>query len=414
MSSRLYLFVIYSIGFLDHMGLGLAIPIFTLLFFDQTLTIVPAETSAEMRGFWLGLLLALTPLSQFFCAPIFGALSDRKGRKVVLQAGMGIAVVGYAINVLGVLLSSIPFLILSRILIGVSDGTVPVGQAAISDISTEENKARRFSLFNMCLGTGFAVGPFIGGFTADSTNGSWCGYATPFAIAGAVSLFNLVLVSLQFPAMPIANNDRGPYKLFDGIFNLKRAFYWIEFRHIFVAAFAFCFGWAFFAEFMSVYLKEVLNFNVRELGYAYAYNSIWYALCTGLLTLPILKWYKPEKIVSLALLFGGLYYPLFFFVQTGWDFVLFNPLLMYALALIFPTMGALVSNMAGKNRQGEVLGVYHSVFAIAFGLSPLLGGVIVGKYPFSTVIVASAAFLIAGTVLYREARKVDSPDLIRM
>lgn len=412
MSSRLYLFVIYSIGFLDHMGLGLAIPIFTLLFFDPEMTILPFETSTEIRGFWLGFLLALTPLTQFFCAPILGSLSDRKGRKVVLQIGMAIAFLGYAVNVLGIIFSNLPLLIISRILIGASDGTVPVAQAAIADISTEDNKARRFSLFNMCLGTGFAVGPFIGGFMADSANGSWCGYASPFMLAGLISFCNLLLVSMQFPAMPAsATKEQKPYKIFDGLLNLKRAFYWLEFRHIFAASFTFGFGWSFFAEFMSVYLKEVLNFNIGELGYSYAYNSIWYALCTGLLTLPILKRYRPEKIVSSALLFGGLFFPFFLFVKTGWDFALFNPILMYALALIFPTMGAMVSNMAGNDRQGEVLGVYHSVFAMAFGLSPLIGGIIVGMYPASTAIVASASFLISGSLLVWRTYSALSPKL---
>lgn len=412
MSSRLYLFVIYSIGFLDHMGLGLAIPIFTLLFFDPAMTILPLEASTEIRGFWLGFLLALTPLTQFFCSPILGSLSDHKGRKFVLQVGMGIAFLGYAINVLGVILSNLPLLILSRILVGASDGTVPVAQAAIADVSSEETKARRFSLFNMCLGTGFAVGPFIGGFMADAANGAWCGYASPFMIAGMISLFNLALVSMQFPAIPAsAAKEKSSYKIFDGLLNLKRAFYWLEFRHIFAAAFAFCFGWAFFAEFMSVYLKEVLNFNIGELGYSYAYNSIWYALCTGILTLPVLKRYQPEKIVTSALLFAGLFFPFFLFVKTGWHFALFNPILMYALALIFPTLGAMVSNMAGNDRQGEVLGVYHSVFAIAFGLSPLIGGAIVGMYPASTAIVASISFLISGGLLFWKTRTASSPAM---
>jgi DHA1 family tetracycline resistance protein-like MFS transporter len=112
---------------------------------------------------------------------------------------------------------------------------VAVGQAAISDLSDESQKARRFSIFSMCLGSGFAVGPVIGGFFADTANGTFCGYATPFALAGLISLFNFTLVTFKFPTKkPVLQDESKGYHLLEGLFKLKQALYWTEYRPIFL------------------------------------------------------------------------------------------------------------------------------------------------------------------------------------
>ena len=75
------LYILLFVTFIDFMGFGLVYPIFSKVFFDQNLPFLPFETSSEMRGFWLGLLYALMPLMQFISSPIWGAISDNRGRK---------------------------------------------------------------------------------------------------------------------------------------------------------------------------------------------------------------------------------------------------------------------------------------------------------------------------------------------
>ena len=47
----------------------------------------------DMRGFWLGLLIALTPMTQFFTAALWGAISDSKECKRVIQFTLCITIV---------------------------------------------------------------------------------------------------------------------------------------------------------------------------------------------------------------------------------------------------------------------------------------------------------------------------------
>jgi MFS family permease len=149
--------IILFIGFVDYLGIGLVYPIFAVMLFDISDPIMAAEMSAAYRGAMLGILIGLTPLSAFIFAPFLGSFSDSQGRKKTLIFGMGAGCLGYCLAVVGVLAHSLPLLFVFRILVGITEGSASVAQAAIADISTENNKARRFSLFSSSVGFGFTI-----------------------------------------------------------------------------------------------------------------------------------------------------------------------------------------------------------------------------------------------------------------
>lgn len=404
MFARLNLFIIMLIGFIDHIGLGLVYPLFAIMLFDPTTTLVPLGTSDVTRGLLFGLLIGTTPISQFFSAPLLGALSDKKGRKTILVWGIFAGVLGYSFAIYGILTGNILFLFLYRLLVGISDGTAAVAHAALADISTEENKARHFSLFNMALGAGFALGPFVGGVLSDPEFVSWASYTAPFYFAGAMSLINMLLVMFKFPESRIVLGEV-KYNFLDGIYNLKRAFYWEDLRLYFLGGFAFIFGWSFFMEFIPLLLKDQFQFQASGIANFYGYSGVCYALSTGLLTAPILSKFKPEQIVPAALILLGLYLPLYFFISEPHQFWFYLPLLLFFVALIFPSSSALISNSVDEDRQGEVLGIYHSVNGAGIGLSPIFAGAIVAEYPIIIIWGGALIMFTAGIIFAVSVRK---------
>lgn len=410
-NTRLNLFIICFVGFISYCSLGLVYPIFAVLLFDPASPILPFDSSPELRGTMFGILIALTPIAQFFSATILGALSDKLGRKKVLEIGVGMSILGYAIGVLGIQFSSILLLFFFRLLIGVSEGAVAVAQAAVADLSTEKNKARHFSLFNASLGIGFTLGPFLGGMLCDSTLSSWCTYSTPFIVTGLLCTLNWLLIYFKYPDSSNRKQTIS-YNLMDGIYNLKRAFYWMGLRSYFFAAFAFSFGWIFYAEFIPITLIKLFDYKASQVGYYFAYNGFWYALSTSLLTAPLLNRFAPEKLVIKTLFFAGFYLPLFSLITDPSYLWFFNPLLMFLMAMIFPTMAAMVSNKADKDKQGEVMGIYQSVFAFAAAISPLFGGSIIANYPLVTVFGGGVAMLISG-IIFWIGQKSFSPKEMR-
>ena len=112
-------YILLLVAFVDMMGLGLIYPLFSSMLFDRSLSFFQMHIGNEIRGFWLGILIALMPLAQFFSSPIWGVVSDKKGRKKPLMVSLGIVFIGYFLAALGVFFHVLPFLFLSRLIFGV-------------------------------------------------------------------------------------------------------------------------------------------------------------------------------------------------------------------------------------------------------------------------------------------------------
>lgn len=377
---QLNLLIILFIGFVDYLGIGLVYPVFAVLLFDPNDPVLPSDSSLAYRGAMLGLLIAMTPLSQFVSSPVLGVFSDRKGRRIALITGICAGCVGYALAVLGIHNHSFLLLFLYRILVGISDGTAAVAQAALSDISNEQNKAKRFAWLNSSLGFGFTVGPFIGGKISDPSLGSWFGYTTPFVVAGILCVINLLLVIWKFPETHFPK-DRPSFNLRESLANFHKAFFWKHLRWLFIAGFALSFGWTTFNEFIPVFLKMNFGFTLSDIGNFYAYSGAWYAISAGFLIIPLLNYFKVERLVTVSL-WGCSVVMLSFLLVTHSFYIWFLvPFMMLFLATAFPTATTLVSNRTVKESQGEVLGVFQSIQASAMGLCPLIIGWAIGIYP---------------------------------
>lgn len=402
---NLNFFTILLIGFIDYLGIALVYPIFAGMLFDPAYPLVPQETSSAVRGALLGILIGLTPFTQFFSAPLLGAFSDLKGRKKTLLYGTLIGFSGYGIAILGVHIHSLAFLFAYRVFVGIASGTVPVAQAMISDISTEENKAGRFSLFSASLGLGFTIGPFLGGKLADPAFASWGSYVLPFMVASLMCLLSLIVIAWNFPETCSKKKEYASFNLMQSLQNIQKVFVWPQLRWLFIATFAFAFGWSFFNEFIPVLLRENLHFSLSEIGNYYAYGGAWYAFCSGVLTAAVLKFYPPERIGAKALV-GCALLMLLFLAMEGKDLIWWVlPPLMFGLSFTYPTTAAMVSNRAGVENQGEVLGVYQSVTGLAMGLSPLLVGSAIGLYPSLTAIGGAIAMILAAFAFRKGKRQ---------
>lgn len=377
--STLNFLIILLIGFVDYLGIGLVYPIFSVLLFDTSNSIMPFDASPEYRGAILGILFGLTPISQFFVSPILGAFSDIKGRRIALILGIGVGCLGYILGVLGVYYGSLWLLIFYRILIGVSDATAGVAQATLADISTEENKSKRFAYLNSSFGFGFAIGPFFGGIIADSSIVSWFSYSTPLIAAGMLSFMNLLLVYWKFPeTRKIVEHVQ--FDLLEGLHNIKKVFLMKNLKWLFLGGFSLCFGWAFFNEFIPILLRKRFEFSLIHIGNFYAFTGMWYAI-GALIATRFVHRCSPDKIAVISLFATGVTMLAFVGIYDSFYIWYVIPFMMTGLAFAYPTATTLISNQATPESQGEVLGVYQSVSAAAWGLSPLFVGSAIGAYP---------------------------------
>ena len=118
-------------------------------------------TQLGASGWDLGLLSSVYAAMQLVCAPFWGTLSDRIGRKPVLLIG----VLGYAIAMLIFGLSTrFWMLFLARTASGVlSSATMPTAMAYLSDNLPEKQRGGAMGQLGAAVGLGVVLGPLLGG-----------------------------------------------------------------------------------------------------------------------------------------------------------------------------------------------------------------------------------------------------------
>lgn len=141
--------VILVTTFLSITGFGLILPI------------LPYYAEAYgATGMEIGLLFTLFSAVQFITSPMFGAVSDRIGRRQLIMWGILIQIVGYLVMGFAV---SLGILFLSRFIAGVGAGNVSVSQAYVADVTPGRDRTRAYGLVGAAFGAGFLFGPVLGG-----------------------------------------------------------------------------------------------------------------------------------------------------------------------------------------------------------------------------------------------------------
>ncbi|RTZ98876.1 MAG: MFS transporter [Deltaproteobacteria bacterium] len=116
-------------------------------------------------GFGIGMIFGSFSLARTFFLPYFGRLSDRKGRKPLIVAGL----FSYALISLAFVFSdTIEMLVTIRFLQGFASAMImPVVQAYIGDITPPGREGFVMGLFNMSIFSGLSLGPLMGGIIND-------------------------------------------------------------------------------------------------------------------------------------------------------------------------------------------------------------------------------------------------------
>ncbi|HEY2416476.1 MAG TPA: MFS transporter, partial [Steroidobacteraceae bacterium] len=175
---------LFLVCVIDVLGFGILIPL--IPFMATQFGASPALITP---------ILGIYSLCQLLSAPLWGALSDRYGRRPILILSMAGACASY---LLLAATSSVTLLFVSRALAGFMAGNIAAAMAYASDISSSANRARSLGMVGAAIGIGFMLGPAIGGALAGEQLQN-ANFVRPALVSAALSIVAMLLVTFMLP-----------------------------------------------------------------------------------------------------------------------------------------------------------------------------------------------------------------------
>lgn len=378
---------------LDSFGWGVVYPILTPVIIQNSNGIFTHLPSINIRNFWYEAMIGLYCLCLFCTSPFLGGLSDAYGRKFVLMLSMFGMASGFFISALGLFLKSFALLLIGRLIAGCTAGSLPIAQAALMDISTQDEKPKRMSWVALCNVGGFAMGPVLGGFFLDEKIwGSYVNYATPFLVCALLALFGAGLLFFLFKETYTARSKER-LNAWTGFENLYLYTKHKKTRTLCLVFFIFMLAWALFFSTEPLLLVEQFNWSPSLIGYFMSFGGVVLAFGVVCLMPWLIKKTSLEMIVFysfLAMLVCSIFFPMI--RHPAWLWVLIA--LTIAVPFGYIGIATLSSQAVSANEQGKIMGVFNSYGALAWGIGPLLGGNLIQMGLKVNYLVAAVLFLV--------------------
>lgn len=311
----------------------------------------------------LGWLMSTYSLMQLICAPLWGILSDRIGRKPVLTIG----VLGYAITLLMFgLASSFWMLFLARTLSGIlSSATMPTAMAYIGDNAPEKERSKGMGQLGAAMGVGIVIGPLLGGFL--STNS----LSLPFFIGAGMAFAAFVLVIGILPeshaSQPAADKQARLTRE-----TLRQTFI-SPVGVLLLLIFVMSFGLTNFQGITGLYVVDKFSFDTKQVGAIWMVMGGMLIVVQGTLTGPITKRFGESFLIRAGLIGGALGFIAMSLAVSFMTTLLALGFFTLALALIGPALNAYISRFAGQ-RQGTVMGLNSAATSLGRVIGPLWAG----------------------------------------
>lgn len=352
------------------------LPIFLIVLVDilgYTIMIPLLPFYAERFGagpFAVGFLLASYGFCQMLAGPVLGRISDQVGRRPVLLVSQIGTFAGFLLLAFA---HDLRLIFAARIIDGLTAGNLSVAQAYIADVTEPQKRTKAFGIIGISFGLGFLIGPAISGLLAHY------GHQYPILAAAFLSALSILFTFFLLPQKEnIQTDPKGwfDFSVYGKSFRDPDLSPYLQQFLSFIFSFSvFIAGFALFAE--RRFIFDGHPFGAREVGYVFAYVGLLGVLTQVFLLGPLVKMMGEKKMVRAGfILISGSFFALAFVHSV--------PLLLLTLTTSFvgssilrPSLTSVITQRAGKNGQGSVLGVTQSLMSISQVAAPILSGALI-------------------------------------
>jgi len=380
----------------DVLGLTIILPL--LPFYAERLGASPTV---------VGLLVSTYAACQLVAGPVLGQMSDRVGRRPLLLVSQMGTFIGFLILAWAGFNGLLWLVFVSRVIDGLTAGNLSLAQAYISDVTRPEERAKSFGVIGVAFGVGFLIGPAISGFL------SIFGYEYPVFAAAALSFTSILSTYFLLPSAPVIPEsekregpappagrrlrvlDWGHYATY-----FKRpalaSLLWQFFSFTFTFA-IFMSGFALFAE--RRYTWNGHPFGVKEVGYVFAYVGFLGIILQGGLIGRLVRKFGEEKLVFSGFVTATAGFALMGFTYRLPGLLVASSIASFGTGVLRPALTSLITQRAGREEQGVVLGLTQSLMSVAQIIGPVIAGFLIDRGLLTTWALVGAAVSAVGIVI---------------
>ena len=366
---------LFLVIIVDAIGMGIVFPVLSGLVVDTSAGLLPVGASKAMGDLIYGLIIGVFSLFMLFGAPFFGDLSDRIGRKKSLLICLFITAFSFLICALGIQTASIALLLVGRALDGFSAGSGAIAQAAIIDISTQEEKTKNIALITMAFCIGFVLGPIVGGYFAEHNFLFIEGYAAPFYLAMGLALLNTVLLQVFFHETHEIKAQT-KLRLFRGFEIFLDAFRTVNLRHLAYILLFMELGWSIYFQYVSLFLTQEHAYSTADIGKFMSFVGLIFTISLTVIIRLALKFVSEKKLLRINLLIAGIATIMASYSISAWSQWWYCIPISISGAISYTLLLTFFSNKASSEHQGWVMGVANAVIAVSWLLGAVGAGLI--------------------------------------
>ncbi len=396
-SPRATLAFLVTTAFLGSLGIGLANPVVPFLaarfVSEQDLALAVGVLSMSYAG------------AAFLAAPALGALSDRFGRRPILILSVLGSAVGYLC--FGVAHAAW-LLVLGRLIDGITAGNFSAVFASLSDTSKPEDRGRVFGYIGASFGSGFIVGPAIGGLL------SRFGLSAPFYFAAGLCATNALFGYFFMPETRPGQVEHEPLVIarLNPFTQLRELLALPTLRPLLVTSVLFALPFAMMTTLLALLTKDALDWSATRASTVFVAVGVSDICVQGFVLGRLIKAFGERRAAL-----GGLVLATCGIAGMALTNVWPSSLLLLPAVIAFAVgegiftacLSALLSMAAGPEAQGRIHGGSQGLQSLTQMVGPILGGVLYARVGGGAPFALGAVLLLLTIGLFFRATREAAP-----
>lgn len=252
----------------------------------------------------------------------------------------------------------------------------PANSASVAHYSKPENLTRSFSLNRLAANLGYAIGPTLGGLLAAYD------FRYLFLADGITCISAGLFFRFWFKPTKVEKTNRANVSKEDK----NKSPYQDRTFLIAIGLTALCVT-TFFQMFtvMPLYFKQECLYSEQKIGIVIALNGLLVALFEMLIVYKLGEKVSQLRMISYGALMLILAFILVIVSKSLLVILLSITLFTFGEIFMFPYMNVFTIQRSSPATRGKYVGMYASVFSIAWTFAPLIGTNIAENYQFTTL-----------------------------